>query len=310
MADDYLDLTDLATINNANLSGIQVSSLFDDAPVMKILPAVVATNGHLHTYLDLTQNPVVDFRAINEGRDHDSSIDTLRTVTCTILDASFTVDVAATHIWRGGTEELLAREAMRHMREAMFIAEKQWFNGTTDGSATGFNGMANKHSALSQAYTDGAGGSTALTSVYICRCSPDECSVVIGNNGMIDVGEAVMQRAEGTSQAGGWFPAWFVPISAWFGCQTGAIATSSYRLANLAASTHTLTDALIYTGLSTFPAARPPNYIFMNRRSLSQLRAARTATNATGAPAPYPTEVEGIPIVVTDGILNTETIVT
>jgi hypothetical protein len=44
----------------------------------------------------------------------------------------------------------------------------------------------------------------------------------------------------------------------------------------------------------------------MTKRSQEQLRASRTATNATGAPAPIPTDAFGIPIGVTDGILNTE----
>lgn len=53
-----------------------------------------------------------------------------------------------------------------------------------------------------------------------------------------------------------------------------------------------------------------PNYIVMNRRSAAQLRKSRTATNATGAPAPWPTEIEGIPIIVTDAIGNAEAALT
>jgi hypothetical protein len=48
----------------------------------------------------------------------------------------------------------------------------------------------------------------------------------------------------------------------------------------------------------------------MNRRSLSQLRKSRTATNATGTPAPIPREVEGIPIIVTEALSSTEAIET
>ena len=67
-----------------------------------------------------------------------------------------------------------------------------------------------------------------------------------------------------------------------------------------------LTDALIYDLLSKFQAGVVPDVLMMSRRSLKQLRASRTATNATGAPAPIPTDVEGIPIQVTDAILDTE----
>jgi len=48
----------------------------------------------------------------------------------------------------------------------------------------------------------------------------------------------------------------------------------------------------------------------MNRRSLKQLQVSRTATNATGAPAPFPQESFGVPIIVTDAILSTEALET
>jgi hypothetical protein len=44
----------------------------------------------------------------------------------------------------------------------------------------------------------------------------------------------------------------------------------------------------------------------MSRRSLFQLQSSRTATNATGAPAPIPVESHNIPIAVTDSIVDTE----
>jgi hypothetical protein len=54
----------------------------------------------------------------------------------------------------------------------------------------------------------------------------------------------------------------------------------------------------------------------MSRTSLFELQASRTATNPTGAPAPFPTEAFGVPIIVTDSIpedeaaLNTTTTTT
>ena len=67
-----------------------------------------------------------------------------------------------------------------------------------------------------------------------------------------------------------------------------------------------MTDALLAQLIEKFPAGRGPNYLVMNRRSLRQLQASRTATNPTGAPAPFPSEAFGIPIVVTDAISSTE----
>jgi hypothetical protein len=69
-----------------------------------------------------------------------------------------------------------------------------------------------------------------------------------------------------------------------------------------------------------FPAGFVPDAIFMSRRSRTQLRTSRSALvslNSTGKQgdigggavyAPTPTDFEGIPIIATDSILNTEPI--
>ena len=67
-----------------------------------------------------------------------------------------------------------------------------------------------------------------------------------------------------------------------------------------------LTDDLIFDALELFPAGAGPDMMIMNRRSQFQLRASRTATNATGAPSPMVDSVAGVPIVTTDAILSTE----
>ncbi len=67
-----------------------------------------------------------------------------------------------------------------------------------------------------------------------------------------------------------------------------------------------LTYDLIADLLSQFPSGRQPSILCMSRRSLKQLQVSRTATNATGAPAPFPTEAFGVPIIVTDALTNTE----
>jgi hypothetical protein len=124
----------------------------------------------------------------------------------------------------------------------------------------------------------------------------------------IELGETVVvDMLDGTGKH---FPAYYTPGSAWCGLQIGG-AYDIVRIANLTADTGKgLTDDLIYTALSRFPGGRSPTHIVMNRRSLSQLRKSRTATNATGTPAPIPREVEGIPILVTEAISSTEALET
>jgi hypothetical protein len=67
-----------------------------------------------------------------------------------------------------------------------------------------------------------------------------------------------------------------------------------------------LTDDLIAQALEKFPAGVRPDVMFMSKRSRRQLQNSRTAVNATGAPAPFPVESHGVPIVVTSALSNVE----
>jgi len=60
--------------------------------------------------------------------------------------------------------------------------------------------------------------------------------------------------------------------------------------------------------LHTFAAGIVPDAIFMTRRSRGQLQKSRAALNTIGM-REVPVEYEGIPIITTDNILNTEAVV-
>lgn len=307
MADTFITLTDLIEINDRNLADIEVTDLLDDAPLMKALAAATSSNGTKHQYTKETGAPIVGFRSANAGRENGASADTLVSIDLHILDASFAIDKAIADAFKGGPEALIAREGKRHLKAAFFKAEQQFLNGTVGGAAAGFSGLADSL-VLANGMVVNAGGTTAATgsSVYLVRTNADgvDCTAITGEDGQIMLGETVTQQL--TDSAGKYYPGYWTPCQTWLGMQIGS-AYSVGRIANITAdSGKTLTDELIYSALALFPAARQPNLIVMNRRSLTQLRNSRTATNATGAPAPRPTEVEGIPIVVTDAITSTE----
>ena len=311
MADDLLTLTDLTTLNDAALADINVSDLFDSAPVVAALAATMASNGTVHKYLKETGAPVVGFRAVNAGRDHDSSIDTAVTATLEYLDAGHTIDVAiADSFVRGGASALIARESRRHLKAAFFQLEKQIFQGVNNDSG-GFVGFEDATSldALADAMVTGAGGSTALSSVYLIRSVGDQSgvSVVAGNDGDISIGDSVIQRVEDGSSLH--YFAYSTPIGAYYGLQIGG-AYSVHRIANLDAGSNSLDDDQIAAAMSTFRAGEGATMLAMGARSLEQLRASRTATNPTGAPAPIPAESHGLPIFRTDAIGVAETAVT
>ncbi len=154
----------------------------------------------------------------------------------------------------------------------------------------------------------GAGGK----SVYLIRWGEDATAIVAGNDGKMDFkwdaeNPTVVRVTD--SGAANVYSAYLVTLAGYFGLQIG----SSYdvvRIANLdGTSDDLLTDDLLSTALSMFPASRPPNMIAMNRTALKELQQSRTATNPTGAPAPFPQEAFGVPITVTDALSTGETTV-
>lgn len=309
MADTFLSLADLVKINDNNLADIDVSDILDDAPFMKALAADVASNGTDHKYLKETTAPVVGFRAANTGRENKDSTDTLVTINLKILDASFAIDKALADAYKNGPQALIAREGKRHLKAAFFKAEQQFLNGT-DSDSDGFTGLADAL-GLANAMTYNATGTTSNTgsSVYLVRTNADgvDCTAITGQDGEIMWDDSVVQAIEDTSN-GGRFSGYYTPIEGWLGLQVGS-ANSVGRIVNLTEdSGKGLTDDVLAEALALFPASRQPNLIVMNRRSRKQLQQSRTATNSTGAPAPFPTEAFGVPIVTTDAITSTEAI--
>lgn len=308
MADDLFALADLLKINDISLADIEVTDLRNDAPFMAgPLQYTPATHGTVHKYTKETGAPVVGFRAANAGREFDSSVDTEVTATLAILDWSFLIDKALADAYkRGGAEAKVAREGRRHLRAAFFAYEQQLFNGTVGGDATGFAGFADVLDDLDDAMVVNAAGTTGDTgsSVWLVRIGEDDVIGVLGEDGVFMMGDTVTQNhVDGTGKN---YPAYYTPGTGYTGIQVGG-AFSIARIANLTKdSGKGLTDDLVAAALELFPAGRPPTHVVMNKRSQEQLRASRTATNATGAPAPIPEDVFQIPIVTTDAIGNTE----
>lgn len=307
MANDLLTVADLVA-NSMDVSDAQVSDLLIDSPLVALLPVVDSSNKTVHKYSKETGAPVVGFRAETLGRDIDHSEDTLVTVNLKILDFSWFTDKAVADADKNGPEVLIDREGKRQLRAAFFKAEQQYLNGTISGDAEGFVGMANVLNSPTGDMVVDAGGSAANTgsSVYLIRAGEDDLSAVMIEDNPIELGETITQNVVTSDNKN--MPAYYTPGCSWLGMQSGS-KYSFGRICNLTAeSGFGLTDDLVYKALEQFPSGRPPTHIVMSRRSLFQLRASRTAHNATGAPAPIPADVAGIPVVSTDALSNTEAI--
>lgn len=313
MAHDPMPLADLVKINDMNVSDIDVSDLLKDAPFISALAADTASNGTDHKYLKETGAPVVGFRAVNDGRDHDHSDDTLVTINLKILDASFHVDKAVADAYtKGGPDAWVAREGRRHLRAAFKKGETQLLYGTGSDS-DGFTGLSDASTidGASDAMVVDAGGTTAntQTSVYLVRSVDPmtDVTLIVGQNGNIEIGDRYEQMMPGTT---GHFPAYVTSMYAWLALQLGSIYSVG-RICNLHASDSgaQLDDDKIADAISKFPEERQPTHLVMNRQSRKQLQQSRTATSTTGAPAPFPTESFGIPIISTSSVVNTEAVV-
>ena len=315
MAESYNTLAGLVQLNDKNLADLNVSDLLDDAPLLKVLHAQPASNGTLHKYLKQTTASSAAFRDALDAATKTASQDTLVTVTLKILDASFATDVALADAYKGGRDAWLQLELMRSLKQVFAVAEKQIFYGT-GADAKGFAGIIDSsgHDALADAMVFNAGGSneSTQTSCFLIRHGMDDVSFIMGNGGKIVVeDEPTIIAKAGAVNSGHTYPALYVPVTGYSGLQLGG-AYSIARIANIECNTLTsttaFTDDSVAAGLSLFPAARQPNVIVMNRNALRLLRQSRSAYSPTGAPAPIPAEVFGIPIVVTDQITSTEAV--
>ena len=314
MANEANTLAGLIVFNDKNNDDIEVSNLLEDAPLMQVLFAKAASNGTQHKYVRQTVASASAFRAVNAGLIKTFSQDEQVTDTLKYLDGSFYVDVAVADAYMDGPEAYIQKELVKTMRQRLFALEQQVLLGVgADGA--GFIGLADATSldASSDAQVvepATPGASSANTSVWLLRSGDDDCSVIMGNGGEIVVGETVTQAVyEDTTTDLKSYAAYYTPVGAYAGFQLGG-TYSAARLCNVntasAVSATALTDEDIYGAIAKFPAGRQPNQIAMNRTALQMLRNSRTAVNATGAAAPRPTEIEGIPIVVTDAITNAE----
>lgn len=305
MANDLFTVADFIS-DALDVDPTQTTEVLNQSPTVARVPIGDTSDGsETHKYNKYTGAPVVGFRQANAGRDYDHSVDTVVTVACKILDFSWRVDYAEANAWRRGPEDLIRREGIRHLNAALFKLEQQLFYGTGSlGDSDGFEGLADS-SYLNQLSDDmvvSAGGSTAdsQTSLYFLKTGFDDVRFVTPIGRGPSLGQTIVTEANDSNH-----PVYYTPASMYVGVQLGG-AYSVGRIANVESA---LDDDDIAEVLSAFPAGMGPSLGVMNRKALRLLRESRTATNVTGAPAPFPSSAFGVDMFTTDGIVSTEAVV-
>lgn len=298
-----LTLLEIAKKNGSDKVVGLIEEVVNVFPELQI-GAARTIKGQNYKTLVRTGLPTVGFRNANEGVASTVSTYENRLVETFILNTKWNCDKAVADSNEDGPENSMFMEGVGQLQAAFRTVAKQFYYGRTTGDAKGHPGLID---SIASAMTVDATGSTADTgsSVWLVKFGMQDVQWVWGENGSLDLSDI---RIGDITQGSGTYTAYIQEILSYVGVQVGS-TNSIARIKNLTAQAGKgLTDSLIFDALETFPSGVRPDAIFMSRRSRGQLRKSRTATNATGAPAPIPTEVDGIPVYATDAILNTEAI--
>ncbi len=309
MADTLTTVTQLLRLADRNVAPEFATNLLRKAPLVAIMAATAAnaSQGTQHKYLKHVSAPVVGFRAANAGIDATASDQVLVTVDLKNMSAPVRIDTQVADAYPQGPEALLDMESELALIEAFKAVEKQLFYGTANpGAAGGFTGLLQAETVqyLDSPMVLSATGATdgECTDILLLKMGALDIELVLGREGNITIGETYKQNILGSNSK--LFPAYIRDQEALFTIKVGA-QYSMARICNIGTGAgKTVTDSLIYDGFGLFPEDQP-DLIVMSKRSLTQLRKSRTPTTQKGTPAPYPTEVEGIPILVTPNLLNT-----
>lgn len=314
-----LTLLDIAKRNGSDLTvGLidettkatpEVSGIHPDTGAS--LPGVAAARtirGINYKTLVRTALPAVSFRGANQGVTSTQATYENRLVETFLLNPRWHVDKAVGDMSEDGWQALLADEAIAHMNASMQQLGRQFYYGARTaqagaGAALGFPGLLD---ALDATMTIDAGGSTAGTgsSVWAVKFGPQRVQWVFGNDGRMEPEPAdVRDILDATGKP---FSAYVQEILVRPGLQVSSWRYVA-RIKKLTGDSGCgLTDAKLNALLECFPVGERPDAIFLTKRSRRQLRDSRTATNADGREAKQPMDFDGIPLVPTESLLDTE----
>jgi hypothetical protein len=312
-----ITLLDVAKMNGSDAVVGLVGESISFAPEVNLFP-VRSVEGTSYKTLVRTGLPSVDFIAASAGIAAGKSTFENKLFECAVLGGRI-------EVWKsvldspenGPASDIKATEASGVMEAAIRKVGRQIFYGKTAlGSALGFVGLV---SFVDSTMIVDATGTTADTgsSIYFVKFGPKDVTLVMGRNASMELSPFRIESLEDSDGNKG--PGEVADLASWIGLQS-ASKNSVVRIKNVTAdSGKGCTDALLAAGLQKFPSGIMPDAIFMSRRSRNQLQTARAALVAlrgqgkndiggSMAYAPTPVDFEGIPIIGTDSILNTEPI--
>lgn len=320
----FLTLLDIAKRNGNDTSLGLVEEGVKSCPELGKIPGRPVA-GIEYTYLKRTGRPPVGFRTANAGVESGKSKYEQVRALMYMLSGIVEVDKGVADADEQGPEALQGDEASGVAQSLMEAVGAQVWNGTAADSK-GFQGvkqaldsdisLANGGRVLRADTTSGAGN----TSVYLVRYGRDGLSFDFGKNGALELSEFRTETkrkvVDGVETA---HPVYTADLTGWIGLRL-ATTEGAMRIANVREQDgkEGLSDKIFAKALRYW-RGRSPDAIWMNRTAAYLLQASRSVTIMSGAGgkpgggvekfAPMPTEVYGIPIVITDSIGDSEAFV-
>jgi hypothetical protein len=281
------------------------------APEFSILPAVTKP-GTSYRVTRRTGLPTAAFRAVNDAGTIGKSAYKQEIKEMFFLDVPLQVDEAAVQADDGSAGDFLSQEAQGALQAATLAIGSQMYYGV-NADAKGFVGL--------QAQSVGkwpTGGTSNSTSAYLVWVNDQGVKFVVGQDGKIALPRWQRQAVNPSATTQRF--AWVTNLSGYIGLQVGS-ASSVWRVSGITTAAP-LTDERGNGLLSKVPMNRRSGLRwFMNRTAAFTLQKSRAvagfvAAASGGSPtvqvgaaawAEMPTQLAGVPITITDSLVDTET---
>jgi hypothetical protein len=304
----------------ANLTLLEIAQMTGNDDVVGLIEESISAHpevnesartirGTSYKTLIRTALPSTGFRNANEGSSPVISTYENKLVETYISESRIQTDRAVADAHEDGPESVMAMEASGVVESLMRSFASQMYYGTATTVATstassptkGFPGLI--ETVDSSLVVDKAGTGSATSSIWALKFGPQWLQWVFGNNGSLTMSDTRVETVlDGSSNP---YENYVRVLLTYPGFQM-VNKYAAGRIKNISVATGVDDDDLA-TLLSQFPEGVEPDAFYMTKRSQESIRSNRTATNPSGSPAELPDSAFGIPIITTNGIVNTET---
>lgn len=283
-------VNDLKAAQQVDIFGL-TKDYADEAPLLQHIEIMrVAGVDFKPPYASSSLPPA--YRAAYSGKDYADAGLASTTVELKYVDFSVYADVQIAEAYQGGAEAYLAVQQDRAIAGAMREIQQQFLLGVAHNNTSGSYGYDDFFPCSSGTYSVTGPETTGSTCTEVFALNTNECRLLVGRSGELSLGEVRKTTVNDTN--GKPFEAYCVAGGAWVGA--AFLGThAGRRLVNIQAKD--VTDAYCASLIEAFGDGFKPNLFAMNGGAIAGLRRSRTATNPTGAPAPFPEEVYGRRIV-------------